>query len=399
MRMKLNKSSQLFLASAVSLVAAGLLSACSTLTTDFVYVTSAKASGTNNYGEINIFEINSDSGHMRQIPASPMYSEGRNPVAEAVSSDYANLYVVNKDDNTVVQFTIGTDGKLYAMNTVNTPGIYPMGIAVSASNAFVLDTYQPLSTCTSAAPCSGSIGVFPLSSGKMSSYTSNGSLTYWPLCTSYSKSSGTYACASNSNVVVPTGIAVSKDGSYVYVAAYDNAATTGYVFSFAVGTSGALTPVSVLSSVGGKLTSIAVDATGSYVYTTDYTNGKVRAYTASAGALTALGTYTAGNGASAIALNPTYAYAYVANAVDSNVIVYSVKNGALTQVATYASGLEPQAIGVDPSKSQFVFTANFLGNNVSGWKMNVSDGTLMVSQGSPFSSNTNPTAVAAVPHK
>jgi hypothetical protein len=76
-----------------------------------------------------------------------------------------------------------------------------------------------------------------------------------------------------------------------------------------------------------------------------------------------------------------------------------VSNGVLTQVATYASGLQPVAIGVDPSKSSFIFTANFLGSNVSNWEQSTSDGTLLVSQGSPFSANTNPTAVAAVPHK
>ena len=105
MRMKFNKSGQLLLVSAASLVAASLLTACSqltaTLTVDFVYVTSAKAAGPDNYGEIDVFEINSESGHMRQIPTSPFPSGGRNPVAEAVSADHSNLYVVNEDDNTI----------------------------------------------------------------------------------------------------------------------------------------------------------------------------------------------------------------------------------------------------------------------------------------------------------
>src|ERR1017187_660980 len=162
MRMKFNKSSQLFLVSAASLLAAILITACSTATVDFVYVTSAKAAGTNSYGEIDVYEINGVSGYMRQIPSSPYPSEGRNPVAEAVSSDYANLYVVNQDDNTIVQFMIGPDGKLYPQNTVNTPGIYPLAVTVSGTNLFVVDTYQPLPACSNASPCSGSVGVFPL---------------------------------------------------------------------------------------------------------------------------------------------------------------------------------------------------------------------------------------------
>ncbi len=99
---------------------------------------------------------------MRQIPTSPFPSGGRNPVAEAVSSDNTNLYVVNEDDNTIVQFIIGSDGKLYPQNTVNTPGVFPMAVSVAKSYLFVADTYQPLATCSPASPCSGSVAVFPI---------------------------------------------------------------------------------------------------------------------------------------------------------------------------------------------------------------------------------------------
>src|SRR5579859_7029434 len=134
MRMKFNKPGQLVLAAAASLGVAGLMTACSqltaTLTVDFVYVTSARAAGPDNYGVVDVFEINSESGHMRQIPTSPFPSGGRNPVAEAVSSDNTNLYVVNQDDNTIVQFIIGSDGKLYPHSTVNTPGVFPVALSV-----------------------------------------------------------------------------------------------------------------------------------------------------------------------------------------------------------------------------------------------------------------------------
>ena len=59
MRMKFNKSSQLVLIAAASLLAATLVTACSqitqTLTVDFVFVASSKAAGANNYGLINVF--------------------------------------------------------------------------------------------------------------------------------------------------------------------------------------------------------------------------------------------------------------------------------------------------------------------------------------------------------
>jgi hypothetical protein len=59
MRMKFSRSSQLVLVAAASLVAASLITACETLTVDFVFVASTRAAGANNYGEIDVFEINS----------------------------------------------------------------------------------------------------------------------------------------------------------------------------------------------------------------------------------------------------------------------------------------------------------------------------------------------------
>ncbi len=61
--MKFSKWSQLVLVAAASLLVAALITACgTTLTVDFVFVASAKAAGANSYGEIDVFEINSESG-------------------------------------------------------------------------------------------------------------------------------------------------------------------------------------------------------------------------------------------------------------------------------------------------------------------------------------------------
>jgi len=101
--------------------------------------------------------------------------------------------VVNQLDNNIVQFLIGSDGKIYPQNTVNTPGIYPLAVAVNGSNLFVVDTFQPLATCSLADPCSGRLRYFPSNPrrapalprsrrrlGPPVTNTSN-SATYWPL--------------------------------------------------------------------------------------------------------------------------------------------------------------------------------------------------------------------------
>ena len=406
MRMKLNKSSQLVLVGAASLLAASLVTACSqltqTLTIDFVYVASAKAAGANNYGEINVYEINSESGRMRQIPTSPFPSQGRNPVAEAVSVDYGSLFVVNEDDNTIVQFGIGTDGKLYPYNTVNTPGIFPLAIAANKSSLFVVDLYQPLPLCSPAEPCSGSIGVFPLAAASGSTPVAIGPPVanpavngqYWPLALSG---------ANASHVIVPTAVNVLASGAYVYVTAYDSSVVpnAGYVFGFSVGSGGVLTPLSGSPFAAGvKPSAIASDATSTYVYVTDFTIANVRGYAVNNGNLTPLAgsPFPAGNQPTAIVVDPSYPYAFVANSLDSNVTAYSISNGKLSRIGAYSTGLQPVAIGIDPSTEHFLFTLNFLDNTVSGFELSTTNGTLLDSQLSPFPSNDNPTAVAAIPH-
>ncbi|MGO9316685.1 MAG: lactonase family protein [Terracidiphilus sp.] len=421
--MKFNKSRQLLLVSAASLLTAVLITACSTATVDFVYVTSSKAAGPNNYGEIDVFEINGVSGYMRQIPASPFPSGGRNPVAEAVSSDNTMLYVVNQDDNTIVQFLVGPDGKLYPQNTVNTPGIYPLAIAVSGTNLFVVDTYQPLPACSNADPCPGSVGVFPLlpattgsnptpagAPGTPLTNTSIGA-DYWPLILlSYTPTGNSSNCktTASTDVITPTAVNVLKSGADLFVTAYDSSVTpnVGYVFGFSIGSSGALAPLNcgVPFAAGVHPSAIASDSSSTYVYATDFASGNVHGYLFASGLLSPLSgsPFPAGDQPSAIVVDPIYPYAYVANSLDGNVSAYSINSGALTRIGTYAAGVDPVAMGIDPSTNHFVFTANFnpstVNGTVSDFELSSTAGTLVNAQLSPYKSNANPTAVASVPH-
>jgi len=428
--MKLNRSSQLVLVSAAGLLVSGLISACGTLTVDFVYVTSSKAAGTNNYGEVDVLEVDSESGHLRAIPSSPFPSGGRDPVAEAVGSNFANLYVVNQDDNNVVQFAIGNDGKVYPQNTVNTPGVFPLGIAINGSLMFVADTYQPLPSCSPAEPCSGSVAVFPLaSSGAPGTAVVNPAVSgsYWPLI----------APCNTADVIQPAAITVTASGKYVYVAAYDttaaagNSATspasntcdtggagtapTGYVFAFSVGSGGVLSAVtgSPFAVGSGNKAAYSVEPSAlvgtpdsSYLYVTDYIGGKVYGYTVSdsssnPGAIASLSgsPFSAGNGPASVTVDGTGSYGYVANSLDSTLTGYTIDNGALHAFGTYAVGTQPVAALVDRSTGHFVYSANYLGSTVSGFQL-IPGGSpsLFVTQGSPFTSNAQPTAIADIPH-
>jgi 6-phosphogluconolactonase (cycloisomerase 2 family) len=407
--MKFNKTSHLLVAAAASLMAASLLTACTTLTVDFVFVTSSKAAGANNYGLVDVFEINSESGKMRQIPASPFPSGGRLPVAETVSADNQNLFVVNEDDNSIVQFVIGSDGKLYPFNTVNTPGIFPLAVTATKSNLFVVDLYQPLPLCSDADPCSGSIAVYPINPATSSNPITLGTpvtnnaidAAYWPLTVSGS-----------SDIIVPTAVNIATQTpagattpvTFVFVSAYDSTVSPfkGYIFGFLVGSDGTLSAVPGSPfNFGGQPNGVASDQSGTWLYVTDFVRGNVLAFTIGAsGGLTPVSNspFAAGNEPTAVVADQVYPYVYVTNGLDSTVTAYSASSGVLTNLGTYTVGNNPVAIGIDPSTEHFLFTANFLGNTVNGFELSTSAGTLTDSQFSPYNASTNPTAVAAIPH-
>src|SRR5580693_1225816 len=112
--MKFRNFGRIALASAVSLGLGLGVTACGLGNTfDFLYVINSKA----NPGQINVFAVDSQSGALIQPRYSPYLSGGRNPVAIVTTPNEKNLFVANHDDNTVANFGIGTDGKLYPLQT------------------------------------------------------------------------------------------------------------------------------------------------------------------------------------------------------------------------------------------------------------------------------------------
>ena len=81
------------------------------VTIDYVFVASSAGSGSGSAGQIQTYNADSSTGALRSgQPAVP--SGGDNPVSMAASADYTNLYVVNKDSNNVVHFSISGSGVL-----------------------------------------------------------------------------------------------------------------------------------------------------------------------------------------------------------------------------------------------------------------------------------------------
>jgi 6-phosphogluconolactonase len=399
--MKFGKVGQVGLVSAMALIVASLFTACSTLTVGFMFVPTTKQTP----GQMEVYEVNSESGVLRTIPTSPFPSGGRNPIAETVNISTQNLYVVNNQDNNIVQFGIGTDGKLYPQSTVNTPGIFPMAVALNAAGTFlyVVDQLEPVAGCSLGNPCPGDIAVFPVNSnGSLGTAIANGGSTinYWPLTIT----------ATNQTVLTPTAMYVTPNGGNVYVTAYNASTHAGYLFGYTANSDGTLTAIpmgcgtstagcSVLPlSVGSEPVAIAGDTGGADLYIPDLLGNRIYSFAiGSGGTLSAQGTTATGSQPSALTLFNDK-FLYVANSQDSTVTAYNVNGGSLSKIATYTSSIDPIAITVDPRNIGFLYTVNFLGNSLSGYQINQSDGTLVNTQATPYASSAQPTAVTGVPH-
>lgn len=394
--MKFCKLSQLLLVSAAGLAVAALLTACQIVTIDYVFVASSATADNSTNGSIAVFAADSQSGALRK-GAETVSSGGVNPASLAVSPDYQHLYVANHDDNTVVHFTIASNGTLKAADTV-TLSAAPVALAVSENGKFL----YVLSGSTSA-----TLTEYALSSGAIGSATAQQTLAL----------SGSNAGDS----LVPTAVTVLANSNAVLATAYDvdaynpggtttSTANPGWLFSFTVGSDGSLTAAAGSPYTAGiKPSGVAADPTNSYAYVTDFASGQMVGYTIqSTSMLTFMlnGPFTTGSQPSAIAIDPRGKFIYVSNALSSSVSAYSIDLSTgtpssvvnVTGSSTNSTDTTPNAIAVDPALGRYVYTANYLGNTVSGFRLDPTAGTLTQTQGTPYSTGQKPSAIAIVPH-
>jgi 6-phosphogluconolactonase len=393
--MKFSKLSQLFLVSTIGLLVATLLTACQIITIDYVFVASSAGSGSSSAGQIECFAVDSESGALRTgAPTVP--SGGTGPVAMAVTSDYANLYVANKGNNSVVHFTIASSGVLTTKDTITT-STTPVALAVNTANTFL---YVVTGTT------SATLTEYSLSSGTIGAVASQQALT---------------VPSFGGDTIIPTALTVLANNNDVYVAALDQSAynpggvTTstanpGWVFGYAVGSGGALTATSGSPyKAGVKPSGITGDPVNRFVYVTDFASNQLIGYSVqSAGNLNFLvnGPFRTGNEPSAIVVDPRGTYIYLANALDSSVSGYTIALPTGTPSAIvnsnasilYATDTQPVAIAVDPALGRFIYTANHLGNSVSGFRLTPDTGVLTTTQATPYPAGANPTALVIVPH-
>jgi 6-phosphogluconolactonase (cycloisomerase 2 family) len=393
--MKFSKLSQLFLVSVIGLVVATLLTACQIVTIDYVFVANSAGSGASSAGQIQTYDADSESGALRTgQPTVP--SGGSNPVAMAVTSDYANLYVANAGNSSVVHFALDGNGVLTQKDTV-TASSTPVSIAVNAAG-----TYLYVASGTTSA----TLTAYPLASGTLGSASAPVPLTVPGFA---------------GDTIIPTAVTALANNNAVYVTAYDKSAynpggTTsstanpGWIFGFTIGSGGALTPT--LGSpykAGVKPSAIAADPTSRFVYATDFASNHMIGYTIQSGSVLNFlinGPFRTGNEPSAIAIDPRGKYIYVANALDSSVSAYVIDlptgtpsgSANVTGSSINSTDTQPVSILVDAALGRFVYTANHLGDSISGFRLDTDTGAMSFTQATPYPTGANPTAIVSVPH-
>jgi 6-phosphogluconolactonase len=403
-----NIGRRLAAAASTALAALTIVSCGASNTVDVVFVTSNKQSP----GQINVYYLDSESGALRQLVDSPYPSGGVNPVDEVTSPNGLYLYVANHDDNTIVQFDIGTDGKLYPLNTVNTPGTEPVALAMNPAGTalYVLDYYSPaapgLPPYTDLNPGPGSVSVYPINSnGSLGTPLSIGAANYlqvqcFPTNLAITPN-GDYLYATNTNAVVVTD-APPVSGTVPQLPA--SCPSSGTVSAFA--TAGGLTAIAgspFTTGSSSEPTGIVADPNNSSLYVTDAALNQLYTFSiGAAGGLSLASTVPTGTEPmGAVAVNTGSAeFLYVSNYIDGTLNSYSLGGAAPSPIATSTAGSSgPLCMVVDPDLQRFIYTADYVGGLVGGAELDPSTGGLIQNQGSPYVTAGQPTCVAAVPQK
>lgn len=376
---------------------------------DYVYTVSASS------GNINGFAVDYQTGILTQITGSPFQTGFTRETAVVASPDGKFLYVLSgSEDSKVIEFGIGTDGKLYGQHTYSLTGTYPTGMAMDKAGKFLYITFQYQPGFTPASPGPGGITIFPIKSDNT-------------LDNPVSVNGTPYVPVGNNPVSITVTPAITNNGQqsvFVYVVDQENAsnaasASNATLLGFSQNTStGALTPLSSTTfdptlktwqgiSAGVAPSAVIADPTGRFVYVTDQTSNQIYGYTvnSSTGNLTALTSSPWGTGLFpvSITIDPRGKYLYTTNFNSGTVSSYAIDpaNGSLSSVAganAFATDTRPTCVTIDPALGIYLYTSNYLAGTVSAGQLSPNTGALTGVANSPFTVSALPACIISVPN-
>ncbi len=399
--MKLNEMGRAAMASMLSLAIGLGVTACSRdYTVAYLYVTSAKNTP---HGLVNGYKVDYQTGALTALADSPVDSGSKNPVMIVAAPNGRFLYVIHRDDSDVVEFSIGTDGKIYPQTTYNTTGSFPLDAAIDPDGKFlyVVFTYQNgpdgQELYTPASPGPGGVTIFPINADN---------------------SLGTPTTANVGRS--PVGITVSNN-HFVYVIAQDSA-TTANLFGFSADpTTGMLTPLPGVTINSGNVPStgfpsgvtpsgIIVDSGSLHLYVTDQAANQIIGYSVASNGVPSLlpnGSAQTGAAPAGMTIDQSGKYLYLVNYTAGTIGGYTFgPNGEpipSTVAGSVQAGTGPTCVTLfqtpsssAPAYATYLYTSNALGNSVTGEQMIPQNGGLNQIQDTPFSAAALPTCIVSV---
>ena len=323
---------------------------------------------------------------------------GSMPFAIAITPSLGTLFVDNNASNSVSAFTINTDGSLTAASGTAKTGSMPMGMAIDPAGKYLFVANQG----------SNDVSVFSINGTTLTEVAGSPFTTVPPGTTT---------------PTLPTAVAVSRTGNFLYVAND----FTGTVSAFSISSSGALTPLGQSPyTVGLAPAGLAIPPNGGFLYVANSGSNNVSAFaicdkvtttcanpSAPDGTLHAVtgSPFSAGIGPVAIAVDPAFNFLYVLDKQSSQVSEYSYSpgSGVLSALSTpsVSTGLTPFSFVIISgttgtnvgntltNPTDFMYVANNGASTISEFILSTTSGVLNPVGTATTTIGGNPSAVAA----
>jgi 6-phosphogluconolactonase len=390
-RMNFSKMSCRVMASVVSMgMVLGLTACTRDYTVAYVYATASKKGAA---GVVNEYAVDYQTGALIQVTGSPV-AAGNNPVSIIAAPSGLFVYVLNHDDSTVQEYSVGSDGALTSKNTYPITGTFPTAAAIDQGGKFLYVTFTYQKGFSAATPGPGGVSIFPIGADN---------------------SLGTPSTVNVGNS--PVGVVASNFNSFVYVLDQEvspNAAVLGFAENT---TTGALTPTpgTVITTVAGKTvatgysagttpSALAEDPTARFVYVTDQaTNQMYGKVVQGNGSLVSMvnGPFATGLFPVSITIDPRGKYMYTVNFNANTVGAYAIDQATGNPSGTAGSSATPTKTGptcvtIEPALGIYLFVPNSADGSISGDKLDPHNGGLADIQNTPFPASGTPTCAVAV---
>ncbi len=350
---------------------------------------------------ISAFVVNLTNGQLSANGNS--VGTGAVPSAIAVAPTIDALFVANSGANSISAYTISSFGGLTAVSGTTPTGTTPTGLAIDPAGKFLFVANQG----------SSNVSVFSINGTALTAVPGS-PFTTIPVGLSYP------------NGTLPTAVAVSNSGNFLYVANQ----LANFVSAFAISSTGALTPLGVpfySEPLGTSPSGLGIQPNGGFLYVMNAgaNSNNISVFAICDNVVTSCtnpntpdGTLTeiagspfpAGLGPVAITFDPNYVFAYVVDKGSNTVSQYSygTGSGVLTPLspATISTGLTPVSIALrvgatgtnigntTTNPTDWVYVANSGAGTISIYTLTTTTGLLNVS-GMPYTTFGQTSALAA----